>query len=41
MTAIAERISARGDVSPGRAVTYGIIFIVVGPFTFTIYDLTP
>ena len=40
MTAFAERIGARGDVSPSRAVTYGIIFVVVGLFIFIVFGLS-
>jgi len=40
VTAFAERIGARGDVSPSRAVTYGIIFVVVGLFIFIVFGLS-
>ena len=40
MTALLERIGARGDISPQRALTYGIIFLVVGLFIFLVFGLT-
>lgn len=40
MTALSERIAARGDISPGRAVAYGIFFLVVGLVVFLIFGLS-
>lgn len=40
MTAISERIGDRGDISPQRAVTYGIIFLLIGVFIFFAFGRT-
>jgi len=40
VTALVERIGSRGDISPSRAVTYGIIFLVVGLFIFIVFGLS-
>ncbi len=38
MTEILERIAARGNISPQRALTYGIIFLLIGLFIFFVFS---
>jgi len=37
VTTLLERIGARGNVSPSRAVTYGILFLVIALFIFLVF----
>jgi simple sugar transport system permease protein len=37
VTTILKRIGARGNVSPQRAVTYGILFLAIGLFIFLVF----